>query len=655
SKGEDRAWLGGMTFLPVAPLSVQVVPQNPTAHEGERVVLRAMVSGTGPFTYQWFFNGNWLRATNSTLVIDSATMDSSGNYSVSVRDPASMVASAQSHLIVKPAVEGQRVMLGSPARMVFNTRPPAPATYFWYTYYNGGVKDGGGNYGATTPMLTIGKDNVYQDTYVATETTRSGWTFTGFGALVLEQPGTVVGWGFDESENEIAVPDGLDNVVSISMANHNGVAVLADGTVRLLGVLPQILPDDWTNITAAAAGEGFTLVLKSDGTVSLTKPEFYSDPPMPPTDLSDVVGISARGSHWIAVKRDGTVAAWSLDTSGELTTPTDLGDVVSVSAGNAHNLALKRDGTIVAWGNDDDGQIIVPATARDVRAIAAGDSHSLALRRDGTVVAWGDNTYGQTSVPAGLKNVIAIAAGATHSVALKADGTVVTWGGYEKYDRTIANTTVPQGLRNIAAIGTGPWATYAITYAPTVTVSPLELAGRQVMLAATAHGRSPMTYQWRLNGRNITAAADIQLQVAEPTSTVAAARLKYDVVVHNAYGTTTSAPAVLPVAAPSDGSVSVIELNPPPINFIPPPPDPGDGTIGPLQSPIVVPNGLQLMRVGHDMVLIWPDIPGAVLESTDDITRGFSQDDSAPSSSRGMKLLRVMPNTSQRFYRLRQN
>ena len=55
---------------------------NRTAYTGAKVVLRSGVAGAYPMRYQWQFNGTNLDgATNVTLVLDSVTLDSAGNYS----------------------------------------------------------------------------------------------------------------------------------------------------------------------------------------------------------------------------------------------------------------------------------------------------------------------------------------------------------------------------------------------------------------------------------------------------------------------------------------------------------------------------------------------------------------------------------------------
>jgi alpha-tubulin suppressor-like RCC1 family protein len=100
----------------------------------------------------------------------------------------------------------------------------------------------------------------------------------------------------------------------------------------------------------------------------------------------------------------------------------------AIAAGYQHTVALKADGTVAAWGGNYSRQCLVPVGLSGVAAIAAGYEHTVALKADGTVVAWGRNDDGQCTVPVGLADVASIAAGNRHTVAMKADGTVVAWG-----------------------------------------------------------------------------------------------------------------------------------------------------------------------------------------------------------------------------------
>lgn len=155
-----------------------------------------------------------------------------------------------------------------------------------------------------------------------------------------------------------------------------------------------------------------------------------------PAGLSGIVAVAAGGSYSVALRNDGTLAAWGKGWNGstyvDLPLPVGLSRVVSVSVGGAHSSALRDDGTVVAWGKVYNGtsyvDVSLPAGLSGVVAVSAADAHGLALKSDGTVIAWGFNTHGQTSVPTGLGQVVAVSAGDQHSLALKSDGTVVAWG-----------------------------------------------------------------------------------------------------------------------------------------------------------------------------------------------------------------------------------
>lgn len=144
-----------------------------------------------------------------------------------------------------------------------------------------------------------------------------------------------------------------------------------------------------------------------------------------------VASIAAGQYHAIALCTDGTVAAWGYNHRGQLgtggTTASPLpvpitasgalaGRVVkAVSASGSHSLALCADGTVAAWGLNSNGQLgdgttvnrTVPVVVdqsgilagKTVTAIAAGMEHSLATCADGTLAAWGSNRDGRLGHP----------------------------------------------------------------------------------------------------------------------------------------------------------------------------------------------------------------------------------------------------------------
>lgn len=127
---------------------------------------------------------------------------------------------------------------------------------------------------------------------------------------------------------------------------------------------------------------------------------------------------------------EGRVVEWNCpppvrtNSTEVIPMPSDLTNAVAVSAGYYQKLALRRDGTLAAWGRNTN----VPSGLTNIAAISAGGVFSMALRGDGTVVGWGTNLWGQPIVPSGISNVTAIAAGYDYGLALRTDGTVIAWG-----------------------------------------------------------------------------------------------------------------------------------------------------------------------------------------------------------------------------------
>ncbi len=349
--------------------------------------------------------------------------------------------------------------------------------------------------------------------------------------MALQSNGAVVAWG-DNTYGQTNIPSGLSNVVAIAAGANHSLALNADGTVVGWGYnyygqatgAPMPVPpfasagvvmvggQALSNVVAIAAGECFSLALLRDGTVVGWGENTYGEATGAPSlqippigsgfvelagqTLSNVVRIAAGAEHSLALRADGTVAAWGDNTCGQTNISVGLNGARAIAAGAYHSLALNADGTVVAWGRinerqcltppaltwsgaistgidhtmalNADGTVVgwgglgytgdtgIPASWTNAVAIAAGGSYlaghsySLALQANGKVVGWGDNFYGQTNIPVGLTNVLAIAAGDYSCLALKANGTVVGWG-----DNTYGQTNIPTGLGNVVAIAQG--------------------------------------------------------------------------------------------------------------------------------------------------------------------------------------------------------
>jgi alpha-tubulin suppressor-like RCC1 family protein len=212
-----------------------------------------------------------------------------------------------------------------------------------------------------------------------------------------------------------------------------------------------------TNVAAIGSGHTHGLAVRNDGTVAAWMSYLASNVGQTnvPAGLSNIVAVAGGWVHSLALRENGTVAAWGRwfdngNDVGGVSVPLSLTNVVAVAGGDEHDVALRSDGSVIVWGLNAHGQLNVPASVTNIVAISCGSTHTIALRADGTVVAWGSSVGGDMTPPAGLNNVVAISAEGWHNLALRADGTVVAWGSTQ-----YGQSAIPRGLSNVVAIADG--------------------------------------------------------------------------------------------------------------------------------------------------------------------------------------------------------
>jgi alpha-tubulin suppressor-like RCC1 family protein len=275
----------------------------------------------------------------------------------------------------------------------------------------------------------------------------------------------------------------LGTTINFNTADPNPVPTLIDNLV--LGTVRQL-----------ALGSGsHTCALREDGRVlcwgnnysgqlgiaiNVQSTEGYPIPTVVDQDeLGVVQQIALGGFHTCALRNDGRVLCWGLNTSGQLGVNTNLGAstantvpalvdnsalgfVRQLALGSDHSCALRDDGRVLCWGStlrgklgnsnnaatdtpDPEPTLIDNSALGIVQQVAVGTDHSCALREDGRVLCWGGNYRGQlgnsvnidtvtpnpapTLVDNGeLGTVRRLAIGNFHSCALRDDGRVLCWG-----------------------------------------------------------------------------------------------------------------------------------------------------------------------------------------------------------------------------------
>jgi hypothetical protein len=151
--------------------------------------------------------------------------------------------------------------------------------------------------------------------------------------------------------------------------------------------------------------------------------------------LSWALAIWAGGlSAPVAFAQPGPIVTWGSQSGGILAPP--AGQFIAVSATDRYALALRPDGTMVAWGLNSP---LGDATAQPgtfVSVSAGYEGHNVALRSDGVAVSWGSNTMGQATTPPGT--FLVARAGRNSSAGVRTDGSLFVWG-------QLASYTIPQG------------------------------------------------------------------------------------------------------------------------------------------------------------------------------------------------------------------
>lgn len=277
-------------------------------------------------------------------------------------------------------------------------------------------------------------------------------------------------WPFNEGlSGQITTADASGHGCTGTLVNHPQVVASSVGTqpmVLLNGNNP--LTNDfyttftdpgatiWEAPTALGGGTFFGVALKADGSVAAWGLGSDGQTAVP-SSATNGIAIAVGSSFSLTLRADGSVVAWGADFYDQTIVPSSVTNAVAIAAGGYHSLALNGAGSLTAWGSDNFGEGEVPASATNIIAMAAGLWHNLALRANGSVVGWGYNYsldgstyYGQAVVPAAANNVVALAAGGYFSMALRADGSVIAWGCNDQ-----GQTNVSSLATNVVAIAAG--------------------------------------------------------------------------------------------------------------------------------------------------------------------------------------------------------
>ena len=480
------------------PPSITKQPTSQAVAFGGTANLTVTVSGTTPLSYQWQFNGSPLtNGLSATLTLTNVQAAQAGTYRVQVTNAYGSVLSSNALLtVLDPWIVGQpinqTVAAGAPVSFSVSAVGTPPLGYQWF---KGAMPlaDGTNLSGTLTATLSLahaqagdaGNYSVTVSNVNGQVTSSNAALVVNYAPVILTQPasqtvlaGSVVTFTAGVSGSSPMSYQWQQagvNLFDVGKISGSATASLSVSNVEVgqMGAYALVVSNAYGTVTSSNA------LLALWPLVAWGR-DNYNQTDIP-GGLANVTAISASLYHSLALRTDGTVAAWGAGTTntgstpnyGQALVPSGLTNVAAVAAGTFHSLALRGDGTVVGWGAGTNntgtspqyGQCLIPAGLTNASAVAAGGYHSLALRSDGTVVAWGSNLYGQTNVPGGLSNVVAVAAGGYHNLALKADGTVAAWGAGATNTGSTPNygqAAVPGGLSNVVAVAAGVYHSLAL-------------------------------------------------------------------------------------------------------------------------------------------------------------------------------------------------
>jgi len=356
---------------------------------------------------------------------------------------------------------------------------------FCATRTGGGVSCSGGNYYAqlgngSNPLVPAPERDV-QGIENVTEIGAS----SAFGCG-LQSSGVLRCWGvgpFGEGQTSergisfsaASVPGGT-GVESFSVGHESGCAVMADHTVKCLGLnndgqlgdgttdssyLSAVAVSGLSDAVAVAVG-GYAhhaCAIRSGGQVVCWGRNAHgelgdgsttnSTTPVAVSGLSDAVALAVSADLSCALRTTHTVSCWGNTPSGNSATPTDMGltGVVDISIGEQHGCAVLDDGTAQCLGQNSSGQLgdgttnasgtyVAVTGLTGVTQISANYGSTCALAA-GEVYCWGQigaavrGSERDQSVPvkvAGLTGATAVETGRNTACAIKADGHATCFG-----------------------------------------------------------------------------------------------------------------------------------------------------------------------------------------------------------------------------------
>jgi uncharacterized repeat protein (TIGR01451 family) len=509
------------------PPLVTTQPTNQTVIAGNTAIFQAGATGTSPLSFQWWFNGtNTVGSDTNVLVLPNVGTNEAGSYSVLITNVAGSVTSTVAVLNVAtpPAImqqpANQVVIQGQTATFTVGTTGDIPLNYSWL--FNG---------------VQVGTSSIYQ---VLNADSNNGGNY------------------------------------QVIVSNPYGSAT--SGVATLTVLLPPVFTQQPTNQDVPVGGSASFQVGVS-GTAPLAY-QWYFDgtnavgAPTNELTLNAVQSLQAGSYNVVVSNPAGTatsaVATLTVGTPPSITQqPTNvtavLGQPATFSVGGTGSSPLNYQ-----W--QFNGNNLTSGTTSTYNFIAVDTTNA---GNYGVIVG---NKYGSTTSSVAVLTVLVppsitgqptnqmVTMGNSAAFLVTASGTgPINYQWWFNITNAVGADTNALVLNNVQTIQSGAYsvsitnaagsvtsaiATLTVLVPPSIDSQPTNqtvTAGGNVSFSVAASGSAPLSYQWLLNGTNITGATGASLSISNVQPRQAGT---YSVIITNLAGSTNSSGAQLIVVSP---------------------------------------------------------------------------------------------------------